>query len=59
MTSAVRDARNGQAFAERIRSEYGLDARVLTGEEEAQMTFLGAMSGRPADKSRPRRSQPS
>ena len=35
------------SFAEHIRSEYGLDARVLTGEQEAQMTFLGAMSGRP------------
>ncbi|MGO9246997.1 MAG: Ppx/GppA family phosphatase [Solirubrobacteraceae bacterium] len=48
MTSAVRDARNGRTFAEHIRSAYGLDARVLTGEEEARMTFLGAMSGRPA-----------
>ncbi len=48
MTSAVRDARNGRQFAGQIRSEYGLDARVLTGEEEARMTFLGAMSGRPA-----------
>jgi len=48
MTSAVRDARNGRELAEHIRSEYGLDARVLTGEQEAQMTFLGAMSGRPA-----------
>jgi exopolyphosphatase/guanosine-5'-triphosphate,3'-diphosphate pyrophosphatase len=48
MTSAVRDARNGRELAERIRREYGLDARILTGEEEARMTFLGAMSGRPA-----------
>ncbi len=47
MTSAVRDARNGREFAEKIRSEYKLDARILTGEEEAKMTFLGAMSGRP------------
>jgi exopolyphosphatase/guanosine-5'-triphosphate,3'-diphosphate pyrophosphatase len=47
MTSAVRDARNGREFAERIRTAYGLDARVLTGEEEARMTFLGAMSSRP------------
>ncbi len=46
MTSAVRDARNGQEFAAGITSEYGLDARILTGEEEAQMTFRGAMSGR-------------
>ena len=27
-------------------SDYGLDARVLSGEEEAQLTFLGAMSRR-------------
>ena len=47
MTSAVRDARNGPAFAARVRDEFGLDARILTGEEEARMTFLGAMSGRP------------
>ncbi|HWY18721.1 MAG TPA: Ppx/GppA phosphatase family protein [Solirubrobacteraceae bacterium] len=48
MTSAVRDARNGRGFAERIRRECDLDARILTGEEEARMTFLGAMSGRPS-----------
>jgi exopolyphosphatase / guanosine-5'-triphosphate,3'-diphosphate pyrophosphatase len=47
MTSAVRDARNGREFAETIRSRYGLDARVLTGEQEARLTYLGAMSGRP------------
>ncbi len=48
LTSAVRDAANGQEFAERVREDYGLDAKVLKGEEEAQLTFLGAMSGRPA-----------
>lgn len=48
MTSAVRDAHNGRQFAERVRVERGLDARILTGEEEARMTFLGAMSGRPS-----------
>jgi exopolyphosphatase/guanosine-5'-triphosphate,3'-diphosphate pyrophosphatase len=49
LTSAVRDAANGAVFAARVREEYGLDARVLSGEEEAQLTFLGAMSGRPHD----------
>jgi exopolyphosphatase / guanosine-5'-triphosphate,3'-diphosphate pyrophosphatase len=49
LTSAVRDASNGAAFAERVRDEFGLDARVLNGEQEAQLTFLGAMSGRPRD----------
>jgi exopolyphosphatase/guanosine-5'-triphosphate,3'-diphosphate pyrophosphatase len=48
LTSAVRDAANGEAFAARVRKDYGLDARVLSGSEEAQLTFLGAMSGRPA-----------
>jgi exopolyphosphatase / guanosine-5'-triphosphate,3'-diphosphate pyrophosphatase len=49
LTSAVRDAANGAQFAERVRNDYGLDARVLSGEQEAQLTFLGAMSGRPID----------
>ncbi len=48
LTSAVRDASNGAEFAARVRHDYDLDARVLSGEEEAQLTFLGAMSGRPA-----------
>ena len=46
LTSAVRDASNGAEFAARVREDYGLDARVLAGEQEAQLTFLGAMSGR-------------
>jgi len=49
LTSAVRDADNGPDFAERVCEEYGLDARVLSGDEEAQLTFLGAMSTRPDD----------
>jgi exopolyphosphatase/guanosine-5'-triphosphate,3'-diphosphate pyrophosphatase len=49
LTSAVRDAANGASFAARVRDDYDLDARVLTGEEEAQLTFLGAMSGRPVE----------
>jgi exopolyphosphatase/guanosine-5'-triphosphate,3'-diphosphate pyrophosphatase len=46
LTSAVRDASNGGEFAARVRGDYGLDARVLSGDEEAQLTFLGAMAGR-------------
>jgi exopolyphosphatase / guanosine-5'-triphosphate,3'-diphosphate pyrophosphatase len=48
LTSAVRDASNGAVFAQRVRTDYGLDARVLSGDEEAQLTFLGAMSDRAA-----------
>jgi exopolyphosphatase / guanosine-5'-triphosphate,3'-diphosphate pyrophosphatase len=46
LTSAVRDAANGGRFAERVREDFHLDARVLSGDEEAQLTFLGAMSAR-------------
>jgi exopolyphosphatase / guanosine-5'-triphosphate,3'-diphosphate pyrophosphatase len=48
LTSAVRDAANGGDFAARVRADFNLDARILAGSEEAQLTFLGAMSGRPA-----------
>ena len=48
LTSAVRDAANGPAFADRVREEFGLDARTIPGAEEAQLTFLCATSERPA-----------
>jgi exopolyphosphatase/guanosine-5'-triphosphate,3'-diphosphate pyrophosphatase len=47
LTAAVREASNGAEFAELVRSEFGLDARILSGEEEAQLTFLGAISEQP------------
>ncbi|MFZ1155444.1 MAG: Ppx/GppA phosphatase family protein [Solirubrobacteraceae bacterium] len=53
LTSAVRDASNGAEFTKRVRSEFDLDARVLSGEEEAQLTFLGAMSDRDGSSTEP------
>jgi len=49
LTSAVRDSENGEEFVAMLRAQYGLDARILTGEQEAQLTFLGAMSERRDD----------
>lgn len=50
LTSAVRDAENGAEFASAVKSRYRLDPRILTGEEEARLTFLGATSERdPSD----------
>ena len=46
MTSAVRDAENGAAFAAAVRDRYGLDGRTLSGDEEARLTFLGATAER-------------
>ena len=53
LTSAVRDAANGARFAARVRGEHGLDARVIDGDEEARLTFLGATNSRPADDPTP------
>jgi exopolyphosphatase/guanosine-5'-triphosphate,3'-diphosphate pyrophosphatase len=46
LTSAVRDAANGEEFVARVRDVYGIDARVLAGNEEGRLTFLGATAGR-------------
>jgi exopolyphosphatase/guanosine-5'-triphosphate,3'-diphosphate pyrophosphatase len=43
-TSAVRDAENGSAFIAELRERFALSARVLDGEEEARLTYIGATS---------------
>ncbi len=48
-TSAVREARNGEAFRNELAERFGVDARTISGDEEARLTFLGATAGRPAD----------
>lgn len=53
LTSAARDASNGHTFTERVRAETGLDAQVLSGDEEAQLTFAGAMSDRDGASAEP------
>jgi exopolyphosphatase/guanosine-5'-triphosphate,3'-diphosphate pyrophosphatase len=39
-TSALREAANGEQVLERIRERTGLEVSVLSGEDEARMTFL-------------------
>jgi exopolyphosphatase / guanosine-5'-triphosphate,3'-diphosphate pyrophosphatase len=46
LTSAVRDSANGEEFAAEVRRRYELEPHVLTGDQEAQLTFLGATSER-------------
>jgi exopolyphosphatase / guanosine-5'-triphosphate,3'-diphosphate pyrophosphatase len=41
-TSAVRDSANKEAFFDGVRELTGVGAEVLTGDEEAQLSFLGA-----------------
>lgn len=47
-TSAVREAENGESFRRLVLERFGIDARTISGEEEARLTFLGATSGRRA-----------
>ena len=41
-TSAVRDASNGGDFCKAVAERCGVDVRVLSGEEEAMVVWLGA-----------------
>jgi exopolyphosphatase/guanosine-5'-triphosphate,3'-diphosphate pyrophosphatase len=43
-TSAVRDAENGEAFLGEIEWSYGFATRLLSGHDEALMTFRGVTS---------------
>ncbi|MBO6524210.1 MAG: Ppx/GppA family phosphatase [Balneolaceae bacterium] len=43
-TSAVRDAENRDTFIKKVKDETGYEVRLLSGDEEAQYTFLGALS---------------
>jgi exopolyphosphatase / guanosine-5'-triphosphate,3'-diphosphate pyrophosphatase len=48
-TSAVRDAENGEAFLGEVEWSYGSQTRLLSGDEEAQLTFRGVATGRTVD----------
>ena len=48
-TSAVRDAENGEAFLGEIEWSYGFTTRLLSGDEEALLTFRGVTAGRHDD----------
>jgi exopolyphosphatase/guanosine-5'-triphosphate,3'-diphosphate pyrophosphatase len=53
LTSAVRDAANGEEFAQTVEERFGLEPHILSGEEEARLTFLGATSERDPDDPTP------
>ncbi len=44
-TSAMRDARGGDDFRARAREILGEEPRVISGDEEAALTFAGALVG--------------
>ncbi|MBJ7354121.1 MAG: Ppx/GppA family phosphatase [Thermoleophilaceae bacterium] len=49
-TSAVREASNGHDFADQVGTRHGIPIEVIGGDQEAQLTFLGASTGDALDK---------
>ena len=47
-TSAVRDAANAEVFVEGVRSRLGVAPEVLSGDEEARLSYEGATRALPA-----------
>ena len=48
-TSAMRDSENGPEFRDFLQQRFGIEARTISGDEEARLTFLGATSERNDD----------
>ena len=46
-TAAMRDARNGPLFMDRIRRELGIRVEIIDGQEEGRYGFAGAVRGLP------------
>lgn len=42
-TSQARDAKNGAEFFARVEAETGFKFRIISGDEEARLTFLGGL----------------
>ncbi|GAB3487274.1 Ppx/GppA phosphatase family protein [Nocardiopsis coralliicola] len=54
-TSATRDAANRQEFIDGVREILGVEPEVVTGEEEAELSFIGATAELEADPEAGRR----
>ena len=52
-TSATRDASNAADFHDMVLATLGVPPEVITGDEEARLSFLGATRGLPADAQPP------
>jgi exopolyphosphatase/guanosine-5'-triphosphate,3'-diphosphate pyrophosphatase len=48
-TSATRDASNREAFVAGVRDRFGVEPEVITGHEEAELSFRGATSALATD----------
>ena len=48
-TSATRDAKNRHLFIDGVKERLGIEPEVISGEEEAHLSFSGATSDLPSD----------
>jgi exopolyphosphatase/guanosine-5'-triphosphate,3'-diphosphate pyrophosphatase len=46
-TSAVREANNGEEVLDKIRQELNIDAKMISGREEARLIYLGVLWSMP------------
>ena len=46
-TAAVRDAKNGLKFVERVKRETGFKIEIIDGGEEGRLSALGVLAGQP------------
>ena len=44
-TSAVRDSDNGGLFCEMVKKETGLEVEIISGQEEAYLSYFGVVNG--------------
>ena len=51
-TESLRAAANADDFLARVRTDTGIELQVITGEQEAALTYWGATSGLPATAER-------
>jgi len=49
-TSAARDASNGREFMAAVEEASGMPLRIISGEEEAELSFLGASAASEAER---------
>jgi exopolyphosphatase/guanosine-5'-triphosphate,3'-diphosphate pyrophosphatase len=49
-TSAMRDAGGGDVLRAHVKARFGIEARTISGDEEARLTFAGATSGLVRDR---------
>jgi exopolyphosphatase/guanosine-5'-triphosphate,3'-diphosphate pyrophosphatase len=49
-TAALRDAADGPALIRRVRRELGIPLRIIDGDKEARLGFLGAVRGLPVER---------